>query len=72
MAIYSTMLRVDAEALQSDKLASVPLDEPSGRTLVGCGRAMSEQSVLIVDPQTYVRSNSGEIGEIWVAGPSVA
>ncbi len=45
---------------------------PSERTLVGCGHAWTDQSLLIVDPQSCCRVLDGHIGEIWVRGPSVA
>lgn len=43
-----------------------------GRTLVGCGLALGGQQILIADPDTQLRCPPGQIGEIWLAGPSVA
>ncbi|HZN06889.1 MAG TPA: amino acid adenylation domain-containing protein, partial [Pyrinomonadaceae bacterium] len=42
------------------------------RTLVGCGRAALGTEVVIVDPETSLRCEADEVGEIWVAGPGVA
>ena len=42
------------------------------RTIVGCGMPVSRTTLRIVDPQTRLRCNDGESGEIWLAGPSVA
>jgi acyl-CoA synthetase (AMP-forming)/AMP-acid ligase II len=42
------------------------------RQLVGCGRTLEAQSVIIVHPETRTRCKPDEVGEIWVAGPSVA
>jgi acyl-CoA synthetase (AMP-forming)/AMP-acid ligase II len=41
-------------------------------TLVGCGRADSDHRVEIVYPSTSRRCKPGQVGEIWVSGPSVA
>jgi acyl-CoA synthetase (AMP-forming)/AMP-acid ligase II len=45
--------------------------EPA-RELVGCGRVVGGQRVAIVEPELRVALRDGEIGEIWIAGPSVA
>ncbi|MDQ2874590.1 MAG: AMP-binding protein [Actinomycetota bacterium] len=46
----------------------------SGRTsaLVGSGQVQPGERVLVVDPQTRVPCQPGLVGEIWVAGASVA
>ncbi|MEA2691749.1 MAG: hypothetical protein QOJ16_1136, partial [Acidobacteriota bacterium] len=49
-----------------------PIRAFDGRPLVGCGTARLGQSVRIVDPESRRPAAPGEIGEIWVAGPSVA
>jgi acyl-CoA synthetase (AMP-forming)/AMP-acid ligase II len=43
-----------------------------GRELVACGRAQADHEVVIVDPESQERVAPGQIGEIQVAGPSVA
>jgi acyl-CoA synthetase (AMP-forming)/AMP-acid ligase II len=43
-----------------------------GRTVVGCGQSIDDQSVLIVDPVSLTACTPGEVGEVWLAGPSVA
>ena len=40
--------------------------------VVGCGSTLSDQTVTIVDPVSLRRCPSGTIGEIWIAGRSVA
>lgn len=40
--------------------------------LVGCGRSLPGQKILIVDPETREIKAEGEIGEVWLRGPSVA
>lgn len=50
-----------------------PSQEGEGaRSLVGCGAPRPGQEVRIVHPETAVCCLPGEVGEIWVEGPSVA
>ena len=39
---------------------------------VGCGYPSPQQQLVIVNPQTHCQCAPGEVGEIWLAGPSVA
>lgn len=39
---------------------------------IGCGVPDDSMDVRIVDPETKIEKPAGEIGEIWIAGPSVA
>ncbi|MFD5010776.1 fatty acyl-AMP ligase [Streptomyces chartreusis] len=63
-------LAVDAQALEQDELRPARTDRPS-RTLVSCGRP-TDTEVLIVDPMTLRVLPGGQVGEIWLRGPSVA
>jgi acyl-CoA synthetase (AMP-forming)/AMP-acid ligase II len=40
--------------------------------VVSCGRVRGEQQVVVVDPDRRVALPDGEVGELWVRGPSVA
>lgn len=40
-------------------------------TLVGCGQTLAQQQIVIAHPQTFSHCLPGEVGEIWVSGPSV-
>ncbi len=65
---------VDAAQLQAGRAIepdpASPVDQM--QTLVACGHGLLDQNVRIVDPETKVECVAGEIGEIWVAGDSVA
>ncbi len=45
---------------------------PGGKDLVSCGAVAPDEEVVIADPETRRRCGAGEVGEIWVRGPSVA
>jgi 7-keto-8-aminopelargonate synthetase-like enzyme/acyl-CoA synthetase (AMP-forming)/AMP-acid ligase II len=46
--------------------------ESSAQRFVSCGLPAPEVTVLSVDPQTSTRKPDGEVGELWVASPSIA
>lgn len=60
--------RFDAPALAESRIVAAA----EGRPLVGCGAAQPEHEVCVVRPATGERLPSGQIGEIWASGPSIA
>ncbi|RYZ34816.1 MAG: non-ribosomal peptide synthetase, partial [Myxococcaceae bacterium] len=63
---------ISGSALERHLAVEAGAGAPGARTLVGCGQTLLEQRIAIVDPDTLERRASGEVGEVWVAGPSVA
>ncbi|HEV7516296.1 MAG TPA: AMP-binding protein, partial [Thermoanaerobaculia bacterium] len=57
-------------ALEADR--AVPAPDEGGRELVSSGRPWMGQEVIIVEPESRRRCAEGGVGEIWIAGPSVA
>lgn len=55
-----------------DQNEFIPGDDAQGWPMVGCGLPMSDQRVVIVNPETLVPCAEHQIGEIWISGPSVA
>jgi acyl-CoA synthetase (AMP-forming)/AMP-acid ligase II/acyl carrier protein len=47
-------------------------DERDAQRPVGCGAALAGQQIIIVNAESQRTCASGEVGEIWVSGPSVA
>lgn len=43
-----------------------------GRALVSSGRNLWDQRIAVVDSETHAEVPEGQIGEIWVNGPSIA
>jgi acyl-CoA synthetase (AMP-forming)/AMP-acid ligase II len=61
---------VDPASLEQNRVVK---DEFSGaRSLVGCGRNLFDQKIVIANPETLTECQAGEVGEVWVSGPSVA
>jgi amino acid adenylation domain-containing protein len=69
----ATVKDFDAATLEAHGRAVTATDENApARRLVGCGQSLEDQRVVIVDPKTCLALDDGQIGEIWVTGPSVA
>ncbi len=47
-------------------------EDAGARMLVGCGQSLRDQKIVIVHPETLTGCPSDEVGEIWIAGPSIA
>lgn len=52
--------------------ASAPADQDDVQILVGCGRALVNERIAIVDPDHRRRLPADRIGEIWANGPNIA
>lgn len=65
-------VRLDRRALDEGKVALLAGTAPEGVEVASCGRPADRHEVLIVDPTTATPVSSGQIGEVWVRGPSVA
>ncbi|OKH26188.1 AMP-dependent synthetase [Hydrococcus rivularis NIES-593] len=65
--------RLEAAALEKDKIVDAKPERENGiRTIASCGRLVCDTKVAIVHPDTLIRCAPDEVGEIWVADPSVA
>src|SRR5262249_9494731 len=61
---------VDARALAEDRIEEAGGE--AARSFIGCGAAWGEQRIVIAEPETAALCAPDRVGEIWVAGPSVA
>lgn len=64
-------LKVDEDALNHDRVVR-PRSAEAERVLVSCGSPMEGLEVAVVNPRTLRRLPEDRVGEILVAGPSVA
>ncbi|MHB2155572.1 amino acid adenylation domain-containing protein [Calditrichota bacterium GD2] len=65
-------LHVDKYAFKKNKILEVPAEDENSQTLISSGYSHPLQKVAIVNPDTFEECKPGEIGEIWVKGPSVS
>jgi 8-amino-7-oxononanoate synthase len=62
----------DGKSLEADRVVPIAAGEGRARALVGCGQTMPDQQIVITDPNRLTRMPAGQVGEVWVSGPSVA
>jgi acyl-CoA synthetase (AMP-forming)/AMP-acid ligase II len=65
-------LRVDAEALNQDRVIPVESQNRRARVLVACGRPWHGTQLHIVDTTSGIECTEGQVGELWLSGNSVA
>ncbi|MFE8599887.1 condensation domain-containing protein [Archangium violaceum] len=63
---------LNVERLREGRAVAVEAETARNQVLVGCGLPLAQQEVLVVHPETFSRCARGEVGEVWVKGPSVA
>jgi malonyl CoA-acyl carrier protein transacylase len=62
--------QIQSKALEQNTVVAATENRHHASTLVGCGHAADDATVIIVNPKTLTPCN--EIGEIWLSSPSVA
>lgn len=69
---FPTVGMFKAHELERNEAVETFIPEENTNTLVSIGKSHPDQNVLIIDFETRTECREGKIGEIWVAGPSVA
>jgi acyl-CoA synthetase (AMP-forming)/AMP-acid ligase II/acyl carrier protein len=67
-----SFLSVERASLEKNHVVTGSVNGKNSQKIVGCGKSASGLIVKIVDPESHHETSSGEVGEIWVSGPSVA
>jgi len=63
---------VDVTGLAHDRAMAPSGPDVASVILPSCGRFSSATKVIIVNPETHRLCAPGEVGEVWISGPSVA
>ncbi|MEO1351549.1 MAG: AMP-binding protein [Cyanobacteria bacterium J06635_15] len=63
---------VDGAALERHQVVPAVEASASDRTIVSCGQTTPDHQLYIVHPETLTPCSIGQVGEIWISGPSVA
>ena len=66
------VMEIDGSALERNVVKRRSPATTQSNKIVGCGRAWLDTRVEIVNPETAAACGPEEIGEVWVAGRSVA
>ncbi|MBL1200096.1 MAG: amino acid adenylation domain-containing protein [Nostoc sp. GBBB01] len=64
------IITVNKSALSQNQIVEATTHQDI-QSFVSCGKAIPNQQIVIVNPETFTRCSSDEVGEIWVSGPSV-
>ena len=67
-----TILQADPQALKAGRISLVTDEREHAFKFVGNGGVPSGQEIVIVDQVQQTRCRHDKIGEIWIAGPSIA
>ncbi len=65
------VLTLSAADLETHTVRVLADNETGGRNIVSCGKPGYGHRVIAVDPVTLIQSDPGQVGELWVRGPSV-
>lgn len=63
--------QVEAEALEQNR-AIAARGKKNSRQLVSCGGSLAEQKIIIVEPKSLTALGDDRVGEVWIAGSTVA
>jgi acyl-CoA synthetase (AMP-forming)/AMP-acid ligase II/alkylation response protein AidB-like acyl-CoA dehydrogenase/acyl carrier protein len=61
-----------ADELEHNSIVEAELSSSQNRMFVGCGRSYLNSTVMIVNPDLLTSCQTGQVGEIWVSGESIA
>jgi len=66
------VLSVKGARYERGQVVVASAEDVGTKTLVGCGRALADQKIIVVDPESLIRCPPDQVGEIWISSRSVA
>ena len=72
VGVIPAVRSVSAAALEQGEVVAAKPDSAEARSFVGCGQLWLDTRIAIADAEAMTQRPPGSVGEIWVAGPSVA
>lgn len=63
--------KFEAVALGRKRITETLAEGDRTQTLVGCGRTLPDQEIVIADPEILISCSPDQMGEIWMSGPSI-
>lgn len=63
---------LEQKYLEQNRVVLASESSEKTKQILGCGQALANQDIRIVNPQTLASCQSDEIGEIWISSPCVA
>jgi amino acid adenylation domain-containing protein len=71
-AVAPSVLLADSAELEHNRVKQAEETNTHSHVLVSSGRPLADMKVVVACPDLLTRRAPGEVGEIWIAGPSVA
>ncbi|WP_392535598.1 AMP-binding protein [Nostoc sp. C117] len=66
------ILDIDKAAFEQNRVLVMTNADETTKKIVGCGRTLLDQKIVIVNPESLTQCQTGKVGEIWISSPSVA
>ena len=68
---FPTVSFLERDAFERGWVVECFSSHKHAKSVVGCGSVMEDMELLIVHPEEHVVCASDQIGEVWIAGPSI-
>jgi natural product biosynthesis luciferase-like monooxygenase protein len=63
---------IQSDGLDNRRFVDTPLADNHARLIASSGRVLPDGKIVVVNPESKMECEPGEIGEVWVSSPSIA